>query len=324
MPKYLDLTGLEYNNSKLISKLESLKNSDTNIISGSKTFSGSSVVFSEKDYTSGLYPFNEQVNGLDTFYAEGDNVDGNSIASYIRVPLIHPENLKAGDIICVNFYAAKYEIENLAVPKLVISTWVNNDISNNISGIVTDNSFILSDTYNYYQAKITLTGNGTVNHKLFIVFETNDNAAIMGFFIKISNITATLSQSQMPYSINNNDLYDIIDDTKTSLTTSINNTIYNGKLVNTITSVASGGTIYLKGNYFNKLTAAAPDKFTIKFQNPGRGEPEYVLDFTTGTTAPTITMPSGVTWLNGTVPTLEASTHYQLSVLNKCAIIAKF
>lgn len=324
MPKYLDLTGLEYNNSKLISKLESLKNSDTNIISGSKTFSGSSVVFLEKDYTSNLYPLNEQVNGLDTFYAEGDNVDGNSIAPCIQVPLIHPENLKAGDTICVNFYAAKYEIENLAIPSLVISTWVNNSLSNNISSFVTDNSFTLSDTYNYYQAKITLTGNGTVNHKLFIAFETTDDTAITGFFIKISNITATLSQSQMPYSINNNDLYDIIDDTKTSLTTSINNTIYNGKLVNTITSVASGGTIYLKGNYFNKLTAAAPDKFTIKFQNPGRGEPEYVLDFTTGTTAPTITMPSGVTWLNGAVPTLEASTHYQLSVLNKCAIIAKF
>lgn len=321
MPKYLDLTGLEYNNSKLISKLESLKNSDTNIISGSKTFSGSSVVFLEKDYTSNLYPLNEQVNGLDTFYAEGDSFDINSIAPCIQVPLIHPENLKAGDTICVNFYAAKYKIENLAIPKLVISTWVNNSLSNNISSFVTDNSFTLSDTYNYYQAKITLTGNGTVNHKLFIAFQTTDDTAITGYFIKISNITATLSQSQMPYSINNNDLYDIIDDTKTSLTTSINN---NGKLVNTITSVASGGSIYLMGNYFNKLTAAAPDKFTIKFRNPGRGEPEYVLDFTTGTTAPTITMPSGVTWLNGAVPTLEASTHYQLSVLNKCAIIAKF
>lgn len=324
MPKYLDLSGLEYNNSKLMAKLEGLKNSDTNIISGSKTFSGTSVMFSGKDYTNGLNSTGEQINGLDTFYAEGDNVDGDVIGVYMQIPLIHPEDLKTGDTICVNFYAAKYNYENLATPKLVISTWANNGLSNNISGIVTDNSFTLSNTYNYYQAKITLTGNGTTDHKLFILFESTNDSPITDYFIKISNITATVSQSQMPYSINSNDLYSIIKNTETSLTTQIDNTIYNGKLVNIIASVDSGGSISLKSNYFNKLTAAAPDAFTIKFQKYGRGEPEYIFDFTTGTTTPTITMPSGVTWLNGTVPTLEASTHYQLSVLNKCAIIAKF
>lgn len=329
MPKYLDLTGLEYNNSKLISKLGNIKNFDNNIIMGSKDFSGSIVVFPGKDYTGdGIVSQSEKINGLDTFQVGGDTIDGDSTTTYLQIPLRFSEYLKKGDVISVNFYACNCEVENMTNPTLIIGTWVNNDITNQIctptQTISSDNTLTLGADFKYLQAQITLTSDATSSHKLFLRLTSYSAAQLGGYILKISNITATVSQVQMPYSINNNDLYDIIDDTKTSLTTSINNTIYNGKLVNTITSVASGGTIYLKGNYFNKLTAAAPDKFTIKFRNPGRGEPEYVLDFTTGTTAPTITMPSGVTWLNGAVPTLEASTHYQLSVLNKCAIIAKF
>ena len=213
-------------------------------------------------------------------------------------------------------------------PALIIGTWTNNDITNQIctptQTVLADNTLVLGATYKYLQANITLTSDATSSHKLFLRLTSHSAAQLNGYILNISNITATVSQVQMPYDINSNDLYDIIEKRKTSLEQEIDKTIYNGKLVNTIASVASGGNLYLKGNYFNKLTAAAPDKFTIRFQNQGKGEPEYTFDFTTGTVAPTITMPSGVVWLNGTVPTLEASTHYQLSILNKCAIIAKF
>lgn len=329
MPKYLDLTGLEYNNNKLIAKLGSLKSSDNNIIMGSKGFFGSKVVFPGKSYNEGMSKnSDETINGLDTFYVNGNSIDGDSTTAYIQIPLMFPEYLKTGDVISVNFYAAESEISNMNNPNLIIGTWVNNDISDQIctptQTVSADNTLVLGTTYKYLQANITLTGDATSSHKLFLRITSTGGSSLTGYILKISNITATVSQVQMPYDINSNDLYDIIEKRKTSLEQEIDKTIYNGKLVNTIASVASGGNLYLKGNYFNKLTAAAPDKFTIRFQNPGKGEPEYILDFTTGSTAPTITMPAGVVWLNGTIPTLEASTHYQLSVLNKCAIIAKF
>lgn len=329
MPKYLDLTGLEYNNNKLIAKLGGLKSLDNNIIMGSKDFSGSKVVFPGKNYGDYSSPghLSEKINGLDTFQVEGDTIEASTTA-YIQVPLRFPEYLKTGDVISVNFYACSYEVENMSNPNLIIGTWVNNNISDQIctptQTVSADNTLVLGTTYKYLQANITLTGDATSSHKLFLRLTSHNAAQLGGYILKISNITATVSQVQVPYDINSNDLYDIIEKRKTSLEQEIDKTIYNGKLVNTIASVASGGNLYLKGNYFNKLTAAAPDKFTIRFQNPGKGEPEYILDFTTGSTAPTITMPAGVVWLNGTIPTLEASTHYQLSVLNKCAIIAKF
>ncbi len=328
MPKYLDLTGLEYNNNKLIAKLGNIKNFDNNIIMGSKDFSGTTVVFPGKDYTGdGIFSQSEKINGLDTFQVGGDSIE-DSTTAYLQIPLRFSEYLKKGDVISVNFYAAEYEIPNMTNPALIIGTWTNNDITNQIctptQTVLADNTLVLGATYKYLQANITLTSDATSSHKLFLRLTSHSAAQLNGYILKISNITATVSQVQMPYDINSNDLYDIIEKRKTSLEQEIDKTIYNGKLVNTIASVASGGNLYLKGNYFNKLTAAAPDKFTIRFQNQGKGEPEYTFDFTTGTVAPTITMPSGVVWLNGTVPTLEASTHYQLSILNKCAIIAKF
>lgn len=327
MPKYLDLTGLEYNNNKLIEKLGNLKNSDNNIIMGSKDFSGTTVVFPGKDYTSSVSKQDEKINNLDIFYVEGDSIESSTMA-YVQVPLRFPEYLKKGDIISVNFYACNYEVENMNNPSLIIGTWTNNDITNQIcqttQAVKSDNTLVLTSDYLYLQAQITLTSDATSAHKLFLRLTNTANSALNGYILKISNITATVSQSQMPYNVNTVDLFNIIGGTANSLTTQINNTIYNGKLVNTIASVASGGTVTLNGNYLNKLTVSAPDAFTIKFGSLGKGESEYLFDFTTGTTAPTITMPSGVTWLNGTVPTLEASTHYQLSVLNKCAIIAKF
>lgn len=42
----------------------------------------------------------------------------------------------------------------------------------------------------------------------------------------------------------------------------------------------------------------------------------YYWTFETGSTAPTITWPAGVTWLGGSAPTINASKHYEISVLN--------
>lgn len=42
----------------------------------------------------------------------------------------------------------------------------------------------------------------------------------------------------------------------------------------------------------------------------------YFWTFETGTTAPTITWPAGISWNGGSAPTINASKHYGISVLN--------
>lgn len=42
----------------------------------------------------------------------------------------------------------------------------------------------------------------------------------------------------------------------------------------------------------------------------------YYWTFETGSTAPTITWPNGITWLGGSAPTINNNKHYEISVLN--------
>lgn len=42
----------------------------------------------------------------------------------------------------------------------------------------------------------------------------------------------------------------------------------------------------------------------------------YYWTFETGSTAPTITWPNGITWLGGSAPEISASKHYEISMLN--------
>lgn len=46
----------------------------------------------------------------------------------------------------------------------------------------------------------------------------------------------------------------------------------------------------------------------------------YYWTFDTGSTAPTITWPSGLSWFGGSAPTINASKHYEISVLDGIAV----
>lgn len=50
----------------------------------------------------------------------------------------------------------------------------------------------------------------------------------------------------------------------------------------------------------------------------------YSFEFTSGNTAPTLTLPVDVKWANGTIPTWEANTTYHISIVNNCAVCASF
>lgn len=51
---------------------------------------------------------------------------------------------------------------------------------------------------------------------------------------------------------------------------------------------------------------------------------EYLFQFTCGTTATTLSLPSSIKWVGGEAPTIEASKIYQVSILNNCATLLAF
>lgn len=46
----------------------------------------------------------------------------------------------------------------------------------------------------------------------------------------------------------------------------------------------------------------------------------YYWTFETGTTAPTITWPAGITWAGGSAPSISENKHYEISVLNSVGL----
>ena len=81
----------------------------------------------------------------------------------------------------------------------------------------------------------------------------------------------------------------------------------------------------------NILMMLTPSVHTV-FDNPGLTilnvspvpNRSYSFEFTSGTTAPTLTLPVDVKWANGTIPTWEANTTYHISIVNNCAVCASF
>ena len=51
---------------------------------------------------------------------------------------------------------------------------------------------------------------------------------------------------------------------------------------------------------------------------------EYMIQFTADSTAPTITWPSGLTWIGGAAPTITGDKTYQISIQNNLAVYAEF
>ena len=51
---------------------------------------------------------------------------------------------------------------------------------------------------------------------------------------------------------------------------------------------------------------------------------EYFVEFTTRSSGTTVNLPSNIKWANGEAPTFEASTTYQISIINNLGVVAKF
>lgn len=82
------------------------------------------------------------------------------------------------------------------------------------------------------------------------------------------------------------------------------------------TSIPSGGflpdVIYKLGTLTGSVTFALAAAVTGNANH-------YFIVFDTGSTAPTITWPSGLTWAAGSAPTLAANKHYEISIMDGIA-----
>lgn len=79
-------------------------------------------------------------------------------------------------------------------------------------------------------------------------------------------------------------------------------------------SQPSGG--FLPNVFYNLGTLTGSVTFTLATPTDATIVNHYYWTFETGSTAPTITWPNGITWLGGSAPEISASKHYEISVLN--------
>lgn len=91
-----------------------------------------------------------------------------------------------------------------------------------------------------------------------------------------------------------------------------------------ITSTSSRMT--LSPNIYYRNTSTSLSTLTITLGSVANSNiiNEYFVEFTTSSSGTTISLPSTIKWANGEVPTFEASTTYQISIVNNLGVVTKF
>ncbi len=79
-------------------------------------------------------------------------------------------------------------------------------------------------------------------------------------------------------------------------------------------SQPSGG--FLSNVFYNLGTLTGSVTFALATPADATIANHYYWTFETGSTAPTITWPNGITWFGGSAPAINSNKHYEISVLN--------
>ena len=97
---------------------------------------------------------------------------------------------------------------------------------------------------------------------------------------------------------------------------------YVAKQLNTSTS----SSMSLKPNLYYRNTSTSLSSLTITLASETNTSiiNEYFVEFTTSSSGTTVSLPSTIKWANGETPTFEASTTYQISIVNNFGIVTKF
>ena len=107
---------------------------------------------------------------------------------------------------------------------------------------------------------------------------------------------------------------DKTSDTKTSSPKSVYNEVHPA----IVTTQPSGG--FVPNVLYNLGTITGSKTFTLATPSDNTIVNHYYWTFTAGSTAPTITWPSGVSWFGGSAPVISASKHYDVSVLDNIGV----
>lgn len=89
---------------------------------------------------------------------------------------------------------------------------------------------------------------------------------------------------------------------------------------------AVSGLMTLSPNIYYRNTSTSLSTLTITLDSASNNNiiNEYFVEFTTSNSGTTVSLPSTIKWANGEAPTFEASTTYQISIVNNLGVVTKF
>lgn len=89
---------------------------------------------------------------------------------------------------------------------------------------------------------------------------------------------------------------------------------------------STSSSMTLSPNIYYRNTSTSLSTLTISLGSVSNSNiiNEYFVEFTTSSSGTTVSLPSTIKWANGETPTFEASTTYQISIVNNLGVVTKF
>lgn len=96
--------------------------------------------------------------------------------------------------------------------------------------------------------------------------------------------------------------------------------------INKQLSTSTSSSMTLSPNIYYRNTSTSLSTLTITLGSVSNSNiiNEYFVEFTTSGSGTTVSLPSTIKWANGETPTFEASTTYQISIVNNLGVVTKF
>jgi hypothetical protein len=96
--------------------------------------------------------------------------------------------------------------------------------------------------------------------------------------------------------------------------------------VNKKLTTSTSSSMSLSPNVYYRNTSTSLSTLTITLGSVSNSNiiNEYFVEFTTRSAGTTVSLPSTIKWANGETPTFEASTTYQISIVNNLGVVTKF
>ena len=96
--------------------------------------------------------------------------------------------------------------------------------------------------------------------------------------------------------------------------------------VNKKLTTSTSSSMALSPNIYYRNTSTSLSTLTITLGSVSNSNiiNEYFVEFTTRSSGTTVSLPSTIKWANGETPSFEASTTYQISIVNNLGVVTKF